>query len=408
MNSIRELLRKRRRRLVGLMSGTSADGIDAAVIEVERLASGSGRGSLTWELLDFLTVPYDPAVREEILAVQEGTDRVVERLTRLHFLLGHLFGEAVEKLAEDAGTPLDSIDAVASHGQTVCHFPRFEGPEASGWSSAATLQIGEPAVIAERLGIPVLSNFRSRDVAAGGTGAPLVPLVDHLVFADPERSRLVLNVGGIANVTGIRAGAKAEEVMALDTGPGNMVIDAVMSVLSGGKSHVDLGGSLARKGTPDRGIVSDLLQDPFFAKAPPRAAGREQFGEAFAGSFLARCREAGLTAASTAATATWLTAAAVRDAYDRFIRPGFTADEVIVSGGGAHNVALMEYLSNLFEEARVVPSDYYGMDVDAKEATAFALLGQVSLEGRAGNLPGVTGASHPVLLGSLTPGDLPE
>lgn len=431
MNTVKNLLHKRRRRIVGLMSGTSADGVDAALVEVETLAAAGAEkappvaGRLTWELLDFLTVPYEPAVRAEILAVQEGGERVLERLTRLHFLLGHRFADAVERVAADAGTPLTTIDAVASHGQTVCHFPWFPEPEpglggageaapggpttqavpGAGWTSASTLQIGEPAVLAERLGIPVVSNFRSRDVAAGGTGAPLVPLVDRILFADPERSRVALNVGGIANVTALAAGAGPEDVLAFDTGPGNMVIDGIMTLLTGGKKHVDLGGALARKGSPDRALVDTMLADPFFERTPPRAAGREQFGIAFTRRFLDRARERKLTDASIVASATWLTAAAVRDAARRFIEPRSRVEELIVSGGGAHNVALLEYLSDLMEGTRVVTSDYYGLDVDAKEAVAFALLGHLSLEGKAGNLPSVTGAAHPVVLGSITPGD---
>jgi len=387
------------------MSGTSVDGVDAAVVEVERLSRGPQSGGLTWELLDFVTVPYPEAVRAEILAVQQGADLLLERITRLHFLLGNLFADAVVAVAESAGTPLTSIDAVASHGQTICHFPAFPDSVSREWSSASTLQIGEPAVLAERLGIPVVSNFRSRDVAAGGTGAPLVPLVDHLVFCDPDRSRLVVNIGGIANMSAIRSGAGVEDVIAFDTGPGNMVMDAVMTRLTKGEKHVDLGGGLARKGNPNRELVSEVLTAPFFSKAPPRAAGREQFGAEFTESFLQQCRDRGLTEASTMASATWLTAAAIRDAHERFIRRGFEIQEVIVSGGGAHNVALLEYLSELFEEAKVVTSDYYGLDVDAKEAVAFALLAHLSIEGEAGNLPAVTGASHPVVLGSITPGD---
>jgi len=387
------------------MSGTSADGVDAAVVEVERLTRGPQSGGLTWEMLDFVTVPFPDAVRAEILAVQQGADLILERITRLHFLLGNLFADAVVAVARNAGTPLTSIDAVASHGQTICHFPSFPESESRNWSSASTLQIGEPAVMAERLGIPVVSNFRSRDVAAGGTGAPRVPLVGHLVFSDPDRSRLVVNIGGIGNMTALRRGAGLEDVIAFDTGPGNMVIDAVMASLSKGTKHVDLGGALARKGNPDRELVAEALTAPFFAKAPPRAAGREQFGAEFTESFLQQCRERDLTEASTVASATWLTAAAIRDAHDRFIRRGFEIQEVIVSGGGAHNIALLEYLSDLFEEAKVVTSDYYGLDVDAKEAVAFALLAHLSLEGEAGNLPSVTGAAHPVVLGSITPGD---
>ncbi len=420
MKSVSRLLAKHHRTLVGLMSGTSADGVDAALVEVERLAGGK----LSWELADFLTFPYPEAVRAEILAVQQDAERALERLTRLHYILGHLFADAVEAVIRDAGVPRAEVDAVASHGQTVCHFPAFPeslpggdgaGSDAFGrpargaddYVSASTLQIGEPAVIAERTGLPVIGNFRARDVAAGGTGAPLVPLIDHVLYADPARARMALNVGGIANLTAIPAGAPAAEVVAFDTGPGSMVLDALMTLLTDGRKQVDAGGALARKGSAHDGIVAEFLESPFFGRTPPRAAGRGEFGVRFARRFLDRCRAEKLSEASTLASATLLTARAVHESYARYVAPGFEVSEVIVSGGGAHNVALLRDLAGLFAGVQVVTSDYYGLDPDAKEATAFALLGHLSLEGEAGNLPGVTGAAHPVVLGEITPGREP-
>jgi anhydro-N-acetylmuramic acid kinase len=228
--------------------------------------------------------------------------------------------------------------------------------------------------------------------------------VDHLLFARTDRSRLVLNVGGIANVTALKAGAPIEEVVAFDTGPGNMVMDALAEVLSGGEKHMDEGGAQARRGTPHVGIVAKALEQPFFAKRPPRAAGREQFGREYAREFHRRCRVEKLSPAATLATAVRLTSGAVAQAYERFIRPEFPAEELIVSGGGAHNVALLEDLARLLPGIDVVTSDYYGLDVDAKEAAAFALLGHWSLSGEPGNLPRVTGARRAVVLGDFTPG----
>jgi anhydro-N-acetylmuramic acid kinase len=423
MKGLVRVFNARRRRMVGLMSGTSADGVDAALVEIETLPPNRG-SELSWELVDFVHLPYGDAVRDEVLSIQESGPHVLERLTRLHFVLGNLFADAVEALARDAGVALDEIDAIASHGQTVCHFPsltaeltragrELPGSEAwgkrggNGWVSPATLQIGEPAVIAERTGVAVISNFRSRDVAAGGTGAPLVPLVDHLLFSDPVRSRLALNVGGIANFTALRAGGGRGDVVAFDTGPGNMVLDRLAEELSGGRKRMDEGGTLARRGTADPGIVDALLQAPYFALTPPRAAGRLEFGAEYAKDVLARCRAAGLSEASTLATATRLTAGAVHKAYVEFVEPRFAVEELIVSGGGAHNIALLESLAAMFRGVSVVTSDYYGLDVDAKEAAAFALLGHLSLNGRAGNLPSVTGAARPVVLGDLTPGGSP-
>ena len=402
------------------MSGTSADGVDAALVEVETLANRPER-PVSFELVDHLTLPYGDAVRAEILAVQEDGDHAVERLTRLHFVLGHLFADAVERLCTDSGNEISSLDLIASHGQTVCHFPHLPaatdadgatlpGSEAWGardadgtWVSPATLQIGEPAVIAERTGVAVMSNFRSRDVAAGGTGAPLVPRVDHLLFGgNGERDRIALNVGGIANLTWLRAGAPLEETLAFDTGPGNMVIDGLVSRITDGRRHLDEGGALARRGTVDEGLLAEFLEHPFLAQAPPKAAGRDTFGRAFTDRFLAAARERKLGDAALLATATALTAESVYRACRDHLPaiPG----EVIVSGGGAHNVALLEQLAARFGSSTVTPSDYYGVDVDAKEAVAFALLAHLSLEGQAGNIPRVTGARRPVVLGDLTPG----
>lgn len=392
MKSLGPLLQKKRRRLVGLMSGTSADGVDAAVVEVETLGEPFA-GAVSWELQGFVTVPYDDATRNEILGVQRGEGQVLERLTRLHVSLGEQFADAVEQVATVAGYALSEIDAVASHGQTVCHLP------------GATLQIGCTAVMAERLGLPILADFRSRDVAAGGLGAPLVPLIDHLLFAHAETPRLALNVGGIANITVLPAGAAQRDVFAFDTGPGNMVVDELVFRLSRGAKRMDAGGAQARKGTPDRELCARFLEQPYFRKVPPKAAGREQFGQDFTDAFLAACRERKLSDAAILASAVWLTAASIHDATVRFVLPHTPIREVIVSGGGAHNVALMEHLATLFTDASVVPSDYYGLDVDAKEAVAFALLGHLSLRGEPGNLPRVTGAPRSVVLGNLTPGD---
>ena len=295
------------------------------------------------------------------------------------------------------------------------HFPQIDrsgglpGSEAWGtqhadgtWVSPATLQLGEPAVLAERTGIPVMSNFRSRDVAAGGTGAPLVPLIDHLLYSDAARNRAVLNIGGIANITALRAGEQLDSMVAFDTGPGNMVIDGIMSEITNGEHHLDLGGGLARKGKADDAVVDALLKQSFFQAPPPRAAGRGEFGMEFTQDLLRRCRAKKLSDAGIAATATALTTRAIRQACRDHLQ--FEPDEIIVSGGGAHNVAMLEQLSSLFPKGKVVTSDYYGLDVDAKEALAFALLANLSLDGRTGNVPSVTGARHAVVLGDLTPG----
>ena len=422
VKSITRLFGQTRRRIAGVVAASSMDAMEAAVVEMERHPKNRA-GPLTWELLDFLRVPYPDAVRAEIEAVTADGERVLERLTRLHFILGHLAADAVETLAADAGTPLASLDVVALQGQTVCHFPHFpvsaltrHGSGAAswgraargreGWVSASTLALGEPAVLAGRLGRPVISDFRSRDLAAGGVGGPLAALADRLLFTDPARARLLLHVGGITSMTALRAGARPLDVVATDAGPGTLFLDAVTRALTGGRKHRDEGGALARKGHPASEPVRSALEGSFFGLRPPRTAEGE-FGEAYAQGFLELCRHEKLSDAATQATAVRLVAAAARQGYVEFAAPRCPVDEVLVSGQGAHNVVLLEELAHLFEDAKVVTLDYYGLDVDAKEAAAVAVLAQASLDGEEATPSEVTGASCPVVSGHLTPGERP-
>ncbi|NNF05616.1 MAG: anhydro-N-acetylmuramic acid kinase [Candidatus Eisenbacteria bacterium] len=420
MKQLMRVIQARRRRIIGVMSGTSADGVDVVLMDIETLPSNP-EAPLSWELIDFLAVPYGESVRAEILAVQEGAPHLIERVTRLHFLLPNLFADAIEDLCRSAGIELSSVDLIASHGQTLCHFPTIPenethrgaslaGSEAWGkpaanpgtWLSPATLQVGDPAVLAERTGVSVISNFRSRDVAAGGTGAPLVPMVDYLLFGNQEKNRIALNIGGIANLTALRKSGSQEDVIAFDTGPGNMILDALMELSTDGEKKMDAGGALARRGTPDSELVEGFLEDAYFSLAPPKSAGREQFGFAYAEEFWRQAELKKLSSAALLSSAVQLTTRSIHEAVHKFVP--FSIEEVVVSGGGAHNVAILEQLAELFKGCQVVTTDYYGLDVDAKEATAFAILGHLSLDGTAGNLPSVTGARRSVVLGDLTPG----
>jgi anhydro-N-acetylmuramic acid kinase len=361
-------------RIAGVMSGTSLDGIDVAVIEM-------GRSARSIRTVGFESRPYPDALRTAILAVSGGAGRgSTAEISRLNFELGEAYAKAVLRAVKRFGP----VDLVGCHGQTVYH----EGGE-------HTLQIGEAAVIAERTGVPVVSNFRSRDIAAGGQGAPLVPYVDYLLFRHAKRTRVALNIGGIANITVIPAGAAPEGVVAFDTGPGNMVIDALAQEYSGGKLRYDRDGKIAESGDVDLALLKQLLADAYYRRKPPKSVGREQYGEAF----VERLKRSGLPLTDLAATATVLTASAI--AMGVLAHTGGNVD-LIVSGGGAHNPQIMNHLAALLPGAAISKSSDHGVDVDAKEAIAFAVLAAETWRGRAANLPSATGAHHAVLLGGIT------
>ena len=378
-------------RVVGLMSGTSADGVDAAIVDF----STSGKPSLA----AFATFPYSPSVRRRVLEISHAECVSLDELVRLDFLLGEIFAQAVIALARDSGVALGSIDLVGSHGQTVRHLPqraKYCGREIRG-----TMQIGQPAVIAERTGITTVADFRSRDIAAGGLGAPLVPYADWLMFTDRRLSRAVQNIGGIANVTYLPAGAGAGQIIAFDTGPGNMIIDHLVAAETGGRKRFDRGGRIAATGAVHRPTLRRLMKAAYFRRTPPKTTGRELFEHRFAEKLLKQAGAGGLSTADIIATATDFTAASIADAYRRHLpaRP----DEVILCGGGARNPLLVAMLEARLGGMKVMTTDALGINPDAKEAVSFALLARLSVGARAGNAPTATGASHPVVLGSITP-----
>ncbi|MGE5646441.1 MAG: anhydro-N-acetylmuramic acid kinase [Acidobacteriota bacterium] len=377
-------------RVAGIMSGTSLDGIDVAIVDI------GGRARI--RTVAFETAPYPARVREALLGVSNAATHTAT-IARLHFLLGELYARAVESLCRGWRVPLESIELIGCHGQTIFHdstpapFLRYEVP--------STLQIGEAAVIAERTGIPVISDFRPRDVAAGGKGAPLVPYVDYLLFRNAKLNRVALNIGGIANITAIRAGARPEDVIAFDTGPGNMAVDALVARYTRGRQSFDRGGRIAHGANVRRELLAELLRDRYYRLKPPKTAGREQYGPEFVERLLA----SGAPPADLIATATALTASAVALGIERFVRPKMAVDELIVSGGGAHNAEMMAELAALLPGVAVCRSSDYGIDVDAKEAVAFALLAFETWRRRPSNLPSATGARRAVVLGKVTPGN---
>ena len=362
--------------VAGVMSGTSLDGIDVAIVELGK----------RFKPLAFRSVPYPKLVREALLGVS-NTMTHTAAISRLNFLLGELYAEAVL-----AASKKHKPELIGMHGQTIFH----EGApvEYLGRRIASSMQIGEAAVVAERTGARVISNFRERDIAAGGQGAPLVPYVDYMLFAHPRLARTVLNIGGIANITVIPAGPLPGDIKAFDTGPGNMVIDALVRHHTVGKQQFDRNGVIAKRGDVHERLLEAMLSDPYFTQKPPKSTGRERFGAEFVGGLLAT----GIPAEDLISTATELTARSIADAIHRYA----DGDEVIVSGGGVHNRFLMARLAALIDRCSITLSSRYGIDPDAKEAIAFAVLAYETVRGRPGNLPSATGAWRPVILGKST------
>jgi anhydro-N-acetylmuramic acid kinase len=354
------------------MSGTSLDGIDVAIVEI--------RGHRV-ETIGFTATPYPAAVRAAILGVSNCPTHTAN-ISRLNFQLAELYARAVLAAVKRYGP----VELIGCHGQTIFHEGRSN-----------TLQLGEPAVLAERTGVPVVANFRARDIAAGGQGAPLVPFVDYLLFRHPRRTRVALNIGGIANITVIPAGCAPEDVVAFDTGPGNMVIDALAREFSEGKLNCDRDGKIAASGNLNRPLLDELLRDPYYRRKPPKSAGREQYGV----EFIARLRQFGAPLPDLIATATVLTAVTISLAVRQAV-PG--PADLIASGGGTHNPQIMAHLAGFLPGVDIGTSTDHGIDADAKEAIAFAILAYETWSRKPSNLPSATGAKHAVVLGSITPG----
>ena len=382
------------RLLAGLMAGTSLDGVDAALVRLTGPAAGP-----RVRLLGFVSVPYPPGVRRRVLQVAAGQPVPAGEISQLNFLLGALFADAALQVCREAGIAPERLAGIGSHGQTLFHqgLPRLD----AGRKVSSTLQIAEPAVIAERTGAPVVANFRTADVAAGGQGAPLVPRVDYLLFRDKKQGTVTLNIGGIANITVIPAGAPAEDVYGFDTGPGNMIMDGLVSAFTRGRRHYDSGGRMAARGKVLDDVLARVLRFPFFRKPPPKSAGREQFGEEFTRRFFLS-RLPGARAENLLRTASELTARTIAEALRRFVYPGVSVQRLIVSGGGAHNRLLLSRIGELLPEIKLMSSDAFGLPVDAREAIAFAILADRTLQGLTGNLPAVTGARRAVVLGNVS------
>lgn len=393
MDALLRLHNQPARVVAGLMSGTSLDGVDAVVARIE----GSGT-NVEVEQKAFVSLPYPKALQDLLHRNSTAEQSSVRDLARLNVRLASLYADAVDRVLEAAGGTREALDLVGSHGQTVHHLP--EPAECAGEAVRATLQIGNPSTLATRLDVPVVGDFRSADVALGGQGAPLVPYFDYVTCTAPDENRGLLNLGGIANLTVLPADGTPKDVLAFDTGPANMVIDALASRLF--DASFDRDGAHAAAGTPDYDLLADLLEGDFFRQEPPKSTGREAFGADYVDRLLGAAQSRDLDAEDTMATATLLTAASVYQAYAQYVRADHSLDVLIVSGGGVHNDTLMQMLENAFSPIPVRPAADYGLDADAKEALCFALLAHETVNGVSTNLPSVTGASAPTILGSIS------
>ena len=372
--------------IMGLMSGTSADGTDVSIASLE-----GEPPHLQWELRHFTAVPHPPDLRTQILAAMRPETSSVDQLCRLNIALAEQFSQAALTALAEANLSASDLTCIGSHGQTVWHEP--DGPY------PGTLQLGEAAVIAERVGVPVINNFRARDMAAGGQGAPLAPYLDYLLLSDDKQYRAAQNIGGIGNVTFLPPTGSNEDVIAFDTGPGNVLLDDAAHRLTNGEWQYDKDGALARQGQVNHTLLNQLLAHPYLHLPPPKSTGRELYSQAYADELWAQAQQAQIKPHDIIATITAFTAHSIVQAYQQFL-PKMPA-RVIVSGGGTQNPVLMGHLADLLYPATVGPIDDMGIPSDAKEGLAFAIMAYETWHRRPSNLPAATGANRPVILGQI-------
>ncbi|MCL4458887.1 MAG: anhydro-N-acetylmuramic acid kinase [Chloroflexi bacterium] len=377
---------------IGLMAGTSCDGISAALIRTRGCRTAREVTLLAHEVM-----PFPAEVRQRIFAIYPPNTFGGEELCRLSVLLGELFAEAALRVMAKAGVERSEVKVISSQGVTIYHDP--PGPSNNG--QGEHVEIAEPAVIADRTGVITVADLRPSDMAAGGHGAPLSVYVDYALFRHPTLSRAIQNIGGIANVTPLRAGAEMDELMSFDTGPGNMVIDAMVRFVTQGAQTFDEDGRMATQGEVQRGLLQALMAHPYLQKAPPKTTGREDFGEHFARQVLAQAQELHLNAYDLVRTVTAFTVETIAYHYERFIYPQFSLDEVILGGGGAHNITLVQMLAERLSPVRIRRHEDYGLSGDAREAITWAILADETLLGNPANVPHASGARHKVLLGKV-------
>ena len=394
---LEEIRSKPVRRVVGLMSGTSVDGIDAALVEI-----GGTDEAPEVRLVAFEDRPWPEKVRRQIFPLFRPETATVDKIGYMNFLMGEIYAQSVSSVVEKAGLTLADIDLIGSHGQTIWHAPEVCGKD--GFPVRFTVQIGEGSVIAARTGVPTVSDFRVADMAVGGQGAPLVPFSEYLLYRRPGETILLQNIGGIGNMTVLPGDEGPEAVYAFDTGPGNMIIDAVVSALTGGAKTYDAGGAMAAEGRVDEALLAMLQQDPYYDMPLPKTTGRELFGVQYVGKILDYQRAHGLSDADVLATVTDLTAWSIADGYARYVLPKRQAAELVVGGGGSYNATLLGFLRTRFAPygVEVRTQEDLGWSSDAKEAVAFALMADCCVREKPNVLPSVTGAKAAAIMGKIS------
>lgn len=399
-SKLQTLLNQETKLVIGLMSGTSCDGIDAALVRIE----GFGLKTKVRQLA-FVTEPYDPKVRSRLLTLAEGKEGGTREISQMNALLDQLFTNACLKLLKEAGVSPSEIDLVGSHGQTLYHIPVAE--DYLGYSLRSTYQLGDVSILSETLQTTVVSDFRVRDLAAGGNGAPLVPYTEYLLYRDPDRNVALQNIGGIGNITFINQNASLDDVLAFDTGPGNMVMDNLVRRFTGGEMTFDDGGAFAAAGKALPELLDFMMSDPYLTLPPPKTTGREYFGDPYVDRLLQKASSLGVSLTDSSdnwkdllATATLFTAKCIKTAIDAFspARP----DRLIVGGGGSLNPTLMTMIENELAGIEVMTNEDLGLDSSAKEAVAFAILANEAIHGIPNTAIHATNASHPVIMGKIT------
>ncbi len=381
--------------VLGLMSGTSADGIDVALAKISGAPPHLGA-----EFLNHTSINFPQAIRKEILRVAEQQPISAGELSQLNFRLGEVFADAVLTACKRFRIATKKITLIGSHGQTIFH--QGKPVQYLGRPTASTLQIGEPSIIAARTGITTVADFRPADIALGGQGAPLVPYADYLLYLHAKLGRVSLNLGGIANITVLPAAAKPSQIFAFDTGPANMLIDALVSHFTHGRQRYDKNAAIAQTGRSIPALVDELMRDPYLKQAPPKSTGREYYGRAYVKNLLAAGRKHKAKPADLIRAATIFTAISVVDALHRFALPKYKIEQLIVSGGGARNPLILAQIAAALPQMDIVPSAELGVPTDAKEAFAFALMAYETFHQRPANLPSATGANGPAILGKIS------
>ncbi|WP_105614804.1 anhydro-N-acetylmuramic acid kinase [Vallitalea okinawensis] len=393
MKNLHSLLGKKTRIAIGLMSGTCTDGIDAALVQLDGFATDT-----KVKLLEFITIPYANDLKVELLNIASGSFGGSYAISKTNFLLGQLSAEACLAVCEKAHIPPSAIDFIGSHGHTIYHQPNSE--EYFSHSVTSTLQIGESAVISEVIGCPVVADFRVRDMAAGGYGAPLVPYTEYLLYSVPGKNIALQNIGGIGNITYLPHDCDMSNILAFDTGPGNMIIDSLIALHTSNEKNYDEGGQIAASGHVHPELLNWLLDDPYIHSKPPKTTGREYYGAQFVAQLHRKAQDYHLSFSDLVATTTMFTAKAIEINVTKYL-PSLP-ENLIVGGGGSHNKTLLRYIKSCLPNCHVITNEDIGLDSNAKEAIAFAVLANETIQGINNNVPTATGARHGVVMGKIS------